>query len=99
MVLAGAVSVKRGLLAPADLERFTRLLGGLGLPTAAAADTQRVMDAVARDKKREAGGIQFVLLEGIGRSVVVKIATDELAAALTALPEILIHSTHTQTLP
>ena len=99
MVLAGAVSVKKGLLAAPELERVIRVLGGLNLATAAGADPKLVMDAVGRDKKREAGGIHFVLLEGIGRSVVTRIATAELEAALYDLPGILVHPTRTQTAP
>ncbi len=99
MALAAAVSVRRGLLAAPDFERIIRLLGRLNLATSAAADPDLVMDAVNRDKKRGPGGVRFVLLEGIGRSSVVKIPTAELAAALSDLADLLIHPCRAHTLP
>ena len=86
MVAASALSVRKGLLAPTDFDRIVRVLERLKLPTCATADPGRVMDAVCRDKKREAGDIHFVLLEGIGRSTVEKLDAAELAAVFPDLP-------------
>jgi len=48
------------------------LLRGAGLPTKAAADSEKVLAAMARDKKRRSGDgadHRFVLLEDVGRPV------------------------------
>lgn len=89
MVMAAAVSVRCGRLAAAGYDRIIRLLRGLRLPCTAHAPVGRVMDAVLRDKKRTADRIHFVMLEDIGRSVVVEIRLDDLKQAVTDVEHIL----------
>ena len=80
MVTAARLAVGLGLLQPAALERLTRLLSTYRLPLAAAADPQKVLQALAKDKKKEGRRIHFVLLEAIGRAVVQALSLDELKA-------------------
>jgi 3-dehydroquinate synthase len=70
MVFAAGLSVREGFLAPAERDRIVRLAGRLGLPTAAVAPAQSVIDAVRKDKKRSGDAIHFVFLEAIGRPLV-----------------------------
>jgi 3-dehydroquinate synthase len=61
----------------------------LRLPCRAAADPERLLDAVRYDKKRDGGNVRFVLLAGIGRTVVEDIPLAELAEAIEAFPDII----------
>jgi 3-dehydroquinate synthase len=78
MLLAAAASVRKGRLAATGYGRLLRLLQSLRLPCRVSADPGAVVDAVLRDKKREAGTIHFVLLEDIGKAVVEPIPISEL---------------------
>ncbi len=70
MVQAAELSREKGLLSEAEVSRITTLLDRLHLPTRIDFDRQAVFDAIGKDKKRENSRIKFVLLDGIGRSLV-----------------------------
>lgn len=78
MMVASALSVRRGHLPEKDLERIERLLKNLKLPTRVRVDGKTVLDALRKDKKREGESINFVLLHGIGKAVVEEIPLEEL---------------------
>ena len=84
MVMASALSVKKGLLAAGEDRRLRELLQRLKLPDVMTADPQLILDAVAKDKKRTGNRIHFVLLNGLGKAVVQQIALEELEEALYA---------------
>jgi 3-dehydroquinate synthase len=72
MLVAGEISKTLGLLDETELELLkttVRLCGPL--PSAKDLDERSVISAVARDKKRTAGQVQWVLLERIGRPRIV----------------------------
>jgi len=81
MVMASALSVKRGLLSAQQDRRLCGLLKKLKLPNGFASCPQSVFDAVTKDKKRAGDRIHFVLLNGIGRAVVEPITIEELKEA------------------
>jgi len=83
------LSVKMGRLSAAAYQRITALLRRLRLPVAAAADPKQVLEALRRDKKREAAVIRFVLLDDIGRASVEAIEIRELERLVVEFPEIL----------
>jgi 3-dehydroquinate synthase len=89
MALAGAVSVRRGHLSGGMFERMIRLLRALRLPSSASASAERIVEAIHKDKKREAQKLHMVLLEDIGRASVAEIEIDELMDLATGFPEIL----------
>jgi 3-dehydroquinate synthase len=89
MVLAAAVSVRKGRLADASFDRLTRLLRSLRLPCRAVADPGRVVEAVLRDKKRQADTLHFVLLDDIGKAVVEPIPIAELKQLAAGFDDIL----------
>jgi 3-dehydroquinate synthase len=89
MVLAAGLSVKMGRLSAVAYRRMTALLRRLRLPVAAAADPKQVLEALRRDKKREAAVIHFVLLDDIGRASVKEIELRELERQVVEFPEIL----------
>lgn len=72
MLVAGELSKNLGLLAQTELELLTQAVSLCGpLPSARDLDESAVMSAIAQDKKRTAGHVQWVLLEGIGRPRIV----------------------------
>jgi 3-dehydroquinate synthase len=72
MLVAGELAKNLGLLPESELELLRRAIQLCGpLPAAADLDLSAVMDAIAGDKKRSAGQIQWVLLERIGRPRIV----------------------------
>lgn len=78
MVAASRLSVKKGYLASEDAERIEKLLRKLKLPTSYQPDGEKVIDALKRDKKRQGGGVNFVLLRGLGNAVVEEVSLKEL---------------------
>lgn len=82
MMVAARLSEGRGLLKESEVERLEQLLVNFGLPVRISGDPEAIIDALARDKKREGAQIHFVLLAGIGKAVVEKIDLTELTAAM-----------------
>ena len=85
MVLAASLSVKKGLLTQNEADRITALLAMYKLPTRITWERAAILDALKRDKKRKGESIQFVLLEAIGKSVIVDISIDDLDQAMDSL--------------
>jgi 3-dehydroquinate synthase len=72
VLVAGALSKNLGLLKQSELESLCEAVRLCGrLPPASDLDENKLISAVARDKKRMAGEVQWVLLEGIGRPCIV----------------------------
>ena len=72
MLVAGQLSKNLGLLAESELELLSQGVGLCGsLPPAGHLDVNALIAALAHDKKRTAGNIQWVLLERIGRPRIV----------------------------
>ncbi|WP_349369409.1 3-dehydroquinate synthase [Salinarimonas sp.] len=78
LALAFRFSAMLGLCAPADAERVERHLAATGLPTTLQAfaglspDPERLLDAMAQDKKVVAGQLTFILARGVGNSFIAK---------------------------
>lgn len=79
MVMACALSVKKGHLSANHFERVKTLLLKLGLPVRLNAHKTTVLDALQKDKKRKGDRIHFVLLNEIGHSFVHQIPIQELS--------------------
>jgi 3-dehydroquinate synthase len=80
MVVASAISAKRGYLPKEDAERIEGLLKKLNLPTRPHIKGKSVLEALRKDKKRKGDSINFVLLHGIGNAVVEEVSISELEA-------------------
>ncbi len=78
MMIAAKMSVARGMLGSEDSERLERLIRDYGLPHKAEMDTDSMIDALGKDKKRVGDKVKFVLLNGIGSAEIVEIPLDEL---------------------
>jgi 3-dehydroquinate synthase len=88
MLVAGELSVGLGLLDTSELELLrsaVRLCGRL--PRASDLDVGMILDAISHDKKRVGGQLKWVLLERLGRAIIVdqsEIAPRLLRASLRA---------------
>jgi 3-dehydroquinate synthase len=77
MVFAGRLAQARGISADGLAARTARLLSSLGLETdGSLPDADAILAACRLDKKYR-GGVRFVLLEGVGRPVVVDDVSDD----------------------
>jgi len=85
MLVASALSAKRGRLPAEEAERIEELLKKLKLPTRLELDRERVFDALRKDKKRRGDNINFVFLRGIGNAVVEEISIKELEATVNEI--------------
>jgi 3-dehydroquinate synthase len=85
MVVAASMAVRRGICPVEALDRLKRLLQAFGLPTSPLVDAAEVLRFVRYDKKIQDRQVRFVLLQGIGDSVVASLdSLDEVEAALKA---------------
>ncbi|HSL10166.1 MAG TPA: 3-dehydroquinate synthase [Actinomycetota bacterium] len=86
MVFAGRLAEARGIAEPGLTARTQRLLKALGLETDGPLPPVReVLDAFRMDKKFR-GTVRFVLLEDVGRPIVVDdVATDDVRAVLVEM--------------
>jgi 3-dehydroquinate synthase len=82
MVIASALSEKRGYLSAEDTKRIESLLNRLGLPTRLQFNEKKVFEALRRDKKRQSENIHFVLLQSLGHAIVEKISIKELETVI-----------------
>ena len=82
MVIASALSVKRGLLSAEEDQRLRVMLKNLKLPTRLETRPQKIFDAIGKDKKRAGSRFHFVLLNGIGHARVDQITLEELKDTL-----------------
>jgi 3-dehydroquinate synthase len=72
VLVAGELSKNLGLLDQTELELLRRAVSLCGpLPPAGDLNADAIISAIARDKKRTAGHVQWVLLEKIGRPRIV----------------------------
>ena len=86
MVFAGRLAEARRCAADGLAARTVRLLKALGLETAGSLPPVRDVLAALRMDKKFFGGVRFVLLEDVGRPVVVEgIADDEIRAVLVEM--------------
>jgi 3-dehydroquinate synthase len=88
MLAALTLSEELAGLPPAEAQWGRRLLHDFGLTRRLPPlDPQTVLDALARDKKREAQGVVFVLLRRLGEPVIQEgVPLSRIAAALASLP-------------
>jgi 3-dehydroquinate synthase len=78
MVLAAALSVKKGYLSESEADRLKALLQRFGLPVRLSFFADKIIAAMRMDKKRQGESIHFVFLKGIGIGLVEEIGLEEL---------------------
>lgn len=78
MNLVNHMAVDRGMLNPDDQFRISELLMRAGLPgDTGGSHYTDLFQAVRSDKKKEDGYMAFVLLKGIGRAEIIRVALDD----------------------
>jgi len=83
MVLAAGISQRRGLITADENDRLGALLEQLNLPTRMTFDQEAALEALGKDKKREGDHVHFVLLDGLGQTVITDISLAELRDSLS----------------
>jgi 3-dehydroquinate synthase len=85
IVLAARTSAALGRIDAAACERIERLLASAGLPTSASGvDADLVLDRMQLDKKADRKGLKLVLLDALGRAVLVPAPERSLLRAVVA---------------
>ena len=79
MVAVSKISVSRGLMKEEELQRLIKLLERFSLPVSIPGKISRqdILENLKRDKKVKDGRINFVLVKGIGKTVIVDDVTDK----------------------
>jgi len=91
MLIASALSVEKGFLTEVEHQRLKTLLEKIGLPAGLRVNMESVLDALGKDKKREGESIHFVLLNAIGKAIVVEISLNELRESIESGLHIVLH--------
>jgi 3-dehydroquinate synthase len=88
LIAAAALARRRGLLPTPDFEEIASAVDGLGPRPGLGLAPERVLDAVARDKKAREGRVPFVLPTAIGAvTIVPDVTTGEILAVLDELAQ------------
>lgn len=87
MLAAANLSVLRGALSSSDRDRLAGMLTAMGkCPPVEDLRASDALDVIARDKKVVAGRLHFVLVAGIGQTVIVSdVSTRELVSAMRSI--------------
>lgn len=78
MVLAARLSHLQGLLSSPELDRVEKLVSSAGLPVTMELDPFEIYQNIRKDKKKSGADVHFVLLKGLGNTLVRPIALPEL---------------------
>ncbi len=70
MVFAAELAGQAGLLSRGDVDLHRSLLTAMGLPTRYAGDWQRLQAVMRMDKKARGASLRFVVLDGLGRPMI-----------------------------
>jgi 3-dehydroquinate synthase len=89
LIAAASLARRRGLLPAGDFEEIAAGVDGLGpRPGLGRLEPERVLDAVARDKKARDGRVPFILPTAIGAvTIVPDVTTGEILAVLDELAQ------------
>ena len=82
MVAAARLSVRKGLLSEEEADRLTTLIRAFRLPVKSSVDIQQIVQVMKKDKKRDKDTINFVLLDGIGKTKIKSIHINQLEEML-----------------
>jgi len=66
MLFAAELAGQAGLLTCEEVDRHSRLIAAMGLPTRYAGDWSRIQSVMRVDKKARGASLRFVVLDGIG---------------------------------
>lgn len=78
MVLAARLSHVQGLLTSSEVDRVEQLVLSAGLPVSMKLDPEEIHQNIRKDKKKSGTDVHFVLLKGLGNTLIRPIALSEL---------------------
>ncbi|RLD56798.1 MAG: 3-dehydroquinate synthase [Bacteroidetes bacterium] len=78
MVLAARLSHLQGLLTASEVDRVERLALSAGLPVRMKLDPEEIYQNIRKDKKKSGEDVHFVLLKGLGNTIIRPIPLPEL---------------------
>jgi len=78
MLLAARLSHLQGLLSAGEVDRVESLLSLAGLPTQMKLDPEEIYQNIRKDKKKSGDDVHFVLLKGLGKTIIRPIPLPEL---------------------
>jgi 3-dehydroquinate synthase len=82
MVFVAELAQLAGKLSPEVVDRHRSVLALLGLPTSyRASEFEKLLATMQRDKKSRAGSLRFVVLEEVGKPVILTAPSVELLHA------------------
>jgi 3-dehydroquinate synthase len=82
MVYAAAIGEKLQITPAGTKDRIVQVLQKNGLPTETTLTPEQIFEALGSDKKKSGSHIQFILLERVGKAVIVPIETYKLKELL-----------------
>ncbi|MEA3461613.1 MAG: 3-dehydroquinate synthase [Bacteroidota bacterium] len=82
MVLAARLSHVQGLLSSTEVDRVEQLILSAGLPTKMKLDSSEVYQNIRKDKKKSGTDVHFVLLKGLGKTLIRPIELTELKSMI-----------------
>ena len=85
MVLASRLSHMQGLLSASEHDRVEQLVSAAGLPASMKLDPDEIYQNIRKDKKKSGEEVHFVLLRGLGNTLVRPIALTELKSMIRDL--------------
>lgn len=78
MLLAARFSHVQGILSSSEVDRVEQLVLAAGLPTEMKLDPEEIYQNIRKDKKKSGGDVHFVLLKGLGSTIIRPIPLAEL---------------------
>ena len=78
MVLAARLSHVQGLLSSSEVDRVEKLVLSAGLPATMKLDPEEIYQNIRKDKKKSGADVHFVLLKGLGNTLIRPFALTEL---------------------
>ncbi len=78
MVMAARLSFNLGLLPASDVDIIQKLVKSAGLPYEMDLDPEIIFQNIRKDKKKSGENIHFVLLDGLGKTLIKTISLSEL---------------------
>ncbi|MCK4880004.1 MAG: 3-dehydroquinate synthase [Bacteroidales bacterium] len=82
MVLSARLSHLQGLLSASEVDRVEQIILSAGLPAHMELDPEEIYQNIRKDKKRSGEDVHFVLLKGLGNTIIRPIALSELKSIL-----------------
>ncbi len=85
MIAAAKFSRNKNLITSKDILRISNLLTDLNLPTSLEYNANDIINAAAKDKKKQGSSIFYVFLEKIGKARVEKISFNEMNSLIKSI--------------